>query len=162
MTWPPTSPEELAVSHGRAERLQREGAYAEAAAVLASAARTAARIGLADLPASRWLDRGLEPGPTWLALRAQRDVLLGAAAVAAGRPDDATPRFAEGLAAGPLDVRVQQAVAYAKGLVRFDLDGAEAAALRAIELERRQSRTPSERSVALLRWVQAARASGPR
>ncbi|HVG93026.1 MAG TPA: hypothetical protein VND21_01170, partial [Planctomycetota bacterium] len=161
LTWPAAGPEELVAAERRTQRLDREGSWAEAAAAAAEATRLAARTGLADIPPARWLERALPPGPTWLMLRAQQDLLLGAAAASAGKAEEALDHFQRGVARAPYDPRVLRGAARLKAIVGFDLATAEAEALRAIELERRQGEDPSPGSLRALQRVRTRKGAVP-
>ena len=115
----------------------KAGRFEAAARAQTAAVALAARTGLCDV----------EPGPdaredearlaSWRRLRAAQDAYEGAAAAAAGKPEEARDAFARALRRTPGDAETLKLLADLRALVKFDLAAAEADARRALALRMR-------------------------
>ena len=156
-TAPAFGAEELVALDARCQEAERAGRFQEGAARALETSALAARTGLVDLPPTRWLAEGRPPGPSWRAIRARADFLAGAAAAVAGKGDEARDAFRAGLARAPRDPETLRGAAVLQARSRFDLEGAEALARRAAEMERREGQSESRASQDALARVEAAR-----
>jgi tetratricopeptide (TPR) repeat protein len=139
-TLPATGPASLRLSD-RVEWALRARRFEESAAAQREQVRAAASLGSPDADES------------WVEHRARLDFLLGAAAAAAGRPDEARDAFRRGLARAPNDPSALNTAAWVRGRAGFDLEAAEADTRRALALERRLDDEPSIDSLDTLAYV---------
>jgi len=157
-TAPSCGAEELVALDRRRLEAERAGRFEEAAERAREVSALAARTGLMDIPPARWLDAGRAPeDPPWRVVRARVDLLLGAAAAAAGKPDEARDAFLAGVARAPNAPETLREAATLMARTRFDLQGAEARARRAAELERREGDPESQATRDALSAVEAAK-----
>ncbi|MCC7137816.1 MAG: HEAT repeat domain-containing protein [Planctomycetes bacterium] len=155
-TYPAAGAEETLAAELATARAATAGAWTAAADAADAVATLAARTGLADLAAARWLDRGRRPPPTWLALRARVDLYRAAAAAAAGKLEEARDLRSRALARAPDDAATLRLAASLLLATRTDLAQAERDARRAVELERRRGRTDDDGTTLVAR-IEAAR-----
>jgi hypothetical protein len=149
-TVPVDGPEEVRAAEVAADALAQKGRFAEAAAVQARAVPSAARLGVTDIAPSTWIDRRCTPDDSWQARRAWQDLLEGAAAAAADKPEEARDAFRRATARTPLDPAVWWRSAVVRTRVKFEPETAVADARRAIELLRRRGETPTTLHLAAL------------